>query len=208
VKANAPLIGALILAVSSAMQCIAAPARASLRGRIQQQSEADLRGTARVRDRAVPDAVVWLDAPNAPAARAGGPRAVLDQRNLAFVPHVVIVRVGSTVDFPNNDRVFHNVFSYRDGKRFDLGTYPVGTERQVVFDQPGLSRIFCNIHPGMAAYVMTVDTPYFAHADENGAFTIREAPGGSYTYHAWRPGAAELSGTWASDWGPLSLVWK
>ena len=98
---------------------------------------------------------------------------MLDQRNLSFSPHVLVVRVGTTVDFPNNDRVFHNVFSFRDGKRFDLGMYPVGTMQQVTFDQPGLSRIFCNIHPNMAAYVLTVDSPYFARADESGAFTHR-----------------------------------
>ena len=63
------------------------------------------------------------------------------------------MRVGTTVDFPNNDRVFHNVFSFRDGKRFDLGMYPIGTLRRVTFDKPGLSRLFCNIHPNMAAYV-------------------------------------------------------
>ena len=205
-KANAPLIGALILAVSSAMHGISAPVRAALRGQVQ-QSAADLHGTARVRDRAAIDVVVWLDAPNAPPYDDDAPRPVLDQRNLTFIPHVLIVRVGSTVNFPNNDRVFHNVFSYRDGKRFDLGTYPVGALRQVVFDQPGLSRIFCNIHPGMAAFVMTVDTPFFAHADGNGAFTIRHVPAGRYTYHAWRPGATEVDGTWASESGPLSLVW-
>jgi plastocyanin len=205
VKANAALVGAFILAVSSAMHGITAPVRAALGGEVQ--SAAELHGTARVRDRAAVDAVVWLDASNPPPYDDDAPRPVLDQRNLTFVPHVLIVRVGSTVNFPNNDRVFHNVFSYRDGKRFDLGTYPVGALRQVVFDQPGLSRIFCNIHPGMAAYVMAVDTPYFAHADENGAFTIHNVPAGPHTYHAWRPGADEMRGAWASASGPLSLVW-
>jgi hypothetical protein len=100
------------------------------------------------------------------------------------------------------------VFSYRDGKRFDLGTYPVGALRQVMFDQVGLSRIFCNIHPNMAAYVMTVDTPYFAHADDMGAFTIRHVPAGRYTYHGWRPGAPEVNGTWAPESGALSVVWQ
>jgi plastocyanin len=152
---------------------------------------------------------VWLDAPPAAAApRADAPRVVLDQRNLTFIPHVLVVRVGTTVDFPNNDRVFHNVFSFRDGKRFDLGMYPVGTMRRVLFDQPGLSRIFCNIHPNMAAYVLTVNTPYFARADDTGAFTIAGVPPGTYTYHAWRPGAAaELSGTWTSASGPLLIEW-
>ena len=144
------------------------------------------------------------DSSAAPAA----PRIVLDQRNLAFSPHVLVVRVGTVVDFPNNDRVFHNVFSFRDGKRFDLGMYPVGTVRQVRFDKPGLSRIFCNIHPQMAAYVVVVDTPYFASADRNGAFSIAEVPAGTYTYRAWRPGGPTLTGSFASGSGtPLNVKW-
>ena len=90
-----------------------------------QQSVVDVHGTARAGERPARDTVVWLEAPNAPARPQTG-RVVLDQRNLSFSPHVLVVRVGTTVDFPNNDRVFHNVFSFRDGKRFDLGMYPVG----------------------------------------------------------------------------------
>ena len=130
---------------------------------------------------------------------------VLDQRNLNFSPHVLAVRVGTTVDFPNNDRVFHNVFSFRDGKRFDLGMYPVGTRRRVTFDKPGLSRLFCNIHPNMAGYVMAVNTPYFAVSDESGTFTIPSVAPRTYTYHAWRAGAIELTGTW-SPAGDRKLV--
>ena len=160
-------------------------------------------------DAPVRDTVVWLDAPNAPGPPGrSAARVVLDQRNLTFIPHVLVVRVGTTVDFPNNDRVFHNVFSFRDGKRFDLGMYPVGALRHVVFDQPGLSRIFCNIHPHMAAYVMAVDSPYFARSDDSGAFTIAAVPAGTYTYHAWRPGAAAgLTGTWTPSATPLQVTW-
>jgi len=75
------------------------------------------------------------------------------------------VQGGTKIEFPNNDRVFHNVFSFRDGKRFDLGLYPVGAVKTIPFDRPGLSRVFCNIHPGMAAYIMVVDTPVFAVSD-------------------------------------------
>ena len=137
----------------------------------------DLHGTARVGTHAASNAVVWLDAPNAPRS-TDRRKVVLDQRNLDFSPHVLAVRVGTTVDFPNNDRVFHNVFSFRDGKVFDLGMYPVGALKHVTFDRPGLSRIFCNIHPGMAAYVMAVDSPYFAVSDQSGAFTIAAVPPG------------------------------
>lgn len=167
----------------------------------------DLHGTARSGDRSEPNAVVWLEAPNAPAA-AHAPTPVLDQRNLDFWPHVLAVRVGTVVDFPNNDRVFHNVFSFHDGKRFDLGLYPIGTVRQVTFDHPGLSRIFCNIHPNMAAYVITVETPYFSVSDEKGRFTIASVLPGPYTYHAWRPGRPELTGSAMLEVGKsLDIRW-
>ncbi len=112
----------------------------------------------------------WCGSTRPAAPRRGTPReVVLDQRNLSFTPHVLAVQVGTTVKFPNDDRVFHNVFSFHDGHKFDLGLYPVGAVKQVPFDRPGLSRIFCNIHPKMAAYVMVVDTPYFAVSDQAGA---------------------------------------
>jgi hypothetical protein len=126
-------------------------------------------------------------------------RVVLDQRNLTFTPHVLAVRVGTTVEFPNNDKVFHNVFSFRDGKKFDLGMYPKGMSKRIVFDKPGLARLFCNIHPNMAAYVMAVDTPYFAVSNESGTFSIAGIPPGTYTYHAWRPGGQPLTGSITLD---------
>ena len=166
-----------------------------------------LHGTAHVGTHTAPNVVVWLDAPNLPRS-ADRRTVVLDQRNLDFWPHVLVVRVGTTVDFPNNDRVFHNVFSFRDGKVFDLGMYPVGALKHVTFDRAGLSRIFCNIHPGMAAYVMAVDSPLFAVSDQSGTFTIAEVPSGAYQYHAWRPGAQPLSGKWsATTVAPLAIAW-
>lgn len=138
------------------------------------------------------NAVIWLDAPDAPRPPK---RAVLDQRNLAFTPTVLAVSTGSTVRFPNNDRVLHNVFSFRDGKRFDLGLYPVGQVRDVKFDKPGVSRLFCNIHPGMAAYIVVVDSPYYAVTDHTGKFALSGVPYGQYTYHVWRASAPAVSGT-------------
>jgi plastocyanin len=192
-----PLLTPVLLALS-----IAGAVPANLSG----QAATDLHGTARAGDRLATDTVVWLEAPTAPSPPQG--RVVLDQRNLSFSPGILVVRVGTMVDFPNDDRVFHNVFSFHDGKKFDLGLYPVGTTRRVKFDAPGVSRIFCNIHTAMAAYVMVVDSPFFARADESGAFTIAGVPAGTYTYHAWRPGAAaELDGTWSSASGPLNITW-
>jgi plastocyanin len=168
----------------------------------------DLRGTVSAGGRPEPDAVVWLDAPDADGPRSDTP-VVLDQRSLSFFPRVLAVRAGTTVDLPNNDRVFHNVFSFHDGKRFDLGVYPVGMTKQVRFDKPGLSRIFCNIHPNMAAYVKAVDSPYFAVSDRDGRFTIAAVPEGTYSYHAWRPGRQDLTGsaTLNAD-SLLALQWR
>lgn len=154
----------------------------------------DVRGTTAVGQKPVPDAVVWFDAPGAPRPSLQ-PRVILDQRNLSFYPHVLAVQVGTTVEFPNHDRVFHDVFSFRDAKKFELGLYPVGAVKPVLFDHPGLSRIFCNIHPHMAAYIMVVDTPYFGMSNQTGAFLIPQVPAGPYTYHAWRPGGAILDGS-------------
>jgi plastocyanin len=167
----------------------------------------DVRGSAHSGRGPEVNAVVWLETPNAPRTPQTA-RVVLDQKNLMFSPHVLAVRVGTVVDFPNDDRVFHNVFSFRDGKRFDLGMYPVGTMRTVTFDRPGLSRIFCNIHPQMAAYVMAVDSPYFSTTDQAGAFTIADVPAERYTYRAWRPGGPVLTGSFdPQSAGPLDVEW-
>ena len=167
---------------------------------------AELTGTVQVAGRPAEHAVVWLAASGAPAAPSQ--KVVVDQRNLAFVPHVLAVRVGTTVEFPNNDKVFHNVFSFRAGKKFDLGMYPKGTVKRIVFDKPGLARLFCNIHPNMAAYVMAVDSSYFAVSNDRGTFTIAGVPPGTYTYHAWRAGAQPLTGSIRVDGNtPLAIRW-
>jgi plastocyanin len=169
-------------------------------------SGAELTGTVHVDGRTAEHAVVWLEASGALAAPV--PKVVLDQRNLAFVPRVLVVRVGTTVEFPNNDKVFHNVFSFRDGKKFDLGMYPKGAMKLITFDKSGLSRLFCNIHPNMAAYVMAVDSPYFAVSSQDGTFTIDGVPSGNYTYHAWRPGGQPLTGSVTVDGKtPLEIRW-
>jgi plastocyanin len=151
--------------------------------------------TGRVRTAGAPqkDAVVWLTGGQVPPSAAR--RIVLDQRNMAFLPHVLGVPVGSRVEMPNSDRVFHNVFSFKDGKRFDLGLYPVGTSKVVTFDRPGLSRIFCNIHPTMAAYVLAVESSLVGVSDAEGTFAIPSVAPGRYEYHAWRPGAETMTGS-------------
>jgi plastocyanin len=170
-------------------------------------SAADLSGSVQVAGKPADNVVVWLEIATPPPF-AQTSKVVLDQRNLSFSPQVLVVRVGTTVEFPNNDRVFHNVFSFRDGKKFDLGMYPTGTAKRITFDKPGLARLFCNIHPNMAAYVMAVDTPFYAVSTVDGTFTIANVSAGTYTYHAWRPGGKTLTGSVTVEANrPLELRW-
>ena len=125
----------------------------------------------------------------------GARRVVLDQRNMAFIPRLLVVPVGTTVEMPNSDRVFHNVFSYHNGKRFDLGLYPAGTRKVVTFDQPGVSRIFCNIHPTMAAYVVAVPSSRYAVTDADGRFVIDGVDAGPRPIRCGGPAAEPHAGT-------------
>ena len=112
-------------------------------------------------------------------------RPRLVQRNKSFDPHVLVVPVGSSVEFPNQDPFFHNVFSLFEGKRFDLGLYEAGTTRNVVFDKPGISYIFCNIHSEMSAVVIAVSSPYYGISDAHGRVAIPHVPPGRYTLKIW-----------------------
>ena len=131
--------------------------------------------------------VVWLTpagvvadlAPPAPM------HAVLTQKNKAFEPHLLVITRGSSVEFPNRDPWFHNVFSLFNGKRFDLGLYESGTSRSVRFDREGVSYIFCNIHPEMGAVVLALNTPYYGISGENGVVALHNVPAGSYRLNVW-----------------------
>src|SRR5271165_291717 len=141
--------------------------------------------------------VVWL-APMSTGtngtAGAAPMHAVLQQKNKTFEPHLLVVTKGSTVDFPNRDPWFHNVFSLFNGKRFDLGLYEAGSTRTVHFDREGISYIFCNIHPEMSAVVVVLSSSYFAIPNKQGEFSIWGVPPGRYTLHIWNENAlpAEL----------------
>ncbi len=109
----------------------------------------------------------------------------LTQHNKSFEPHLLVVPVGAVVQFPNRDPFFHNVFSLFEGKRFDLGLYEAGTSRNVSFDRPGVSYIFCNIHAEMSAVVIALDTPYFGVSNRKGEVVIPQVPAGRYTMRLW-----------------------
>jgi plastocyanin len=135
--------------------------------------------------------VVFLEtAPRGAFEAAERPRARLDQRNEAFHPYVLAIMAGTTVDFPNNDRTYHNVFSYSKPRRFDLGRYPQGESKSVRFDTPGIVRVFCDIHAHMSAYILVFAHPYFAATDADGRYQIAGVPPGTYTLSVWTDGEA------------------
>jgi plastocyanin len=142
----------------------------------------------------LPGTVIWLTPlpgtatdPAFAAASAPG-HLQLVQKNKSFEPHILVVPAGSSVAFPNRDPFFHNVFSLFEGKRFDLGLYEAGTTRIVRFDRPGISYIFCNIHPEMSAVVIALATPLYAIATADGQLSIANVPFGRYTLHIWSEG--------------------
>ena len=112
-------------------------------------------------------------------------RFQLVQKNKRFIPHLLIVPVGAVVEFPNHDPFFHNVFSLFEGKRFDLGLYEGGASRAITFNKPGVSYIFCNIHPEMSAVIVVLEYPYYAVSNAAGEVTINSVPAGRYQVNVW-----------------------
>ena len=134
------------------------------------------------------NAVVWLNPvggqPSAPVS-SRRQSATLLQKNKTFSPHLLIVQVGTAVEFPNKDPFFHNVFSLFEGKRFDLGLYEAGSTRNVSFDRPGISYIFCNIHAEMSAVVIALQTPYYGISNAKGELLLPQVAPGRYVMHMW-----------------------
>ncbi len=138
-------------------------------------------------------AVVWLTGDSLPSLTSVSPVPKIAQKDQMFQPSVLAISVGSTVEFPNLDPYFHNVFSYSKTKKFDLGRYEQGKSKPVTFDKPGLVKIFCEIHYSMRAYLHVLATPYFAVSDEHGAFSIAGVKPGIYTLHVWQENQPDLT---------------
>lgn len=142
----------------------------------------------------ISNVVIYLDAPGPPQGPVASPaRAVrMEQRHESFVPHVLPILKGSTVEFPNGDPIYHNVFSLSKAASFDLGRYPRGTSRFVRFDEPGMVKVFCHIHADMSAVILVLDGPFFTSPDPGGAFEIRGIPPGTYGVNAWHERARPI----------------
>jgi plastocyanin len=149
-----------------------------------------IKGKVKVKGLRTPaDIVVYLTKAPAPDIDLSKAKFVMDQQNLEFIPHVLPIPVGSTVLFPNNDKVDHNVFSMSRTKKFNLGSYKPGESQTVLFDKPGIVEVRCDVHAEMAAYILVMKNPYFAVTDKQGNFEIPDA---GYLKHAGLEEIADL----------------
>jgi plastocyanin len=146
------------------------------------------KGGRKARD--LSEVVIYVDGVRAPPRPA---RATMMMKGKSFTPHVMVVQVGATVEFPNQDSIFHNVFSLSGENRFDLDLYKRPKSGSWTFQHPGLVRVYCNIHPQMSAVILVRDNPYFTRAAQDGAFVIEEVPAGQYTLRAWHERAGDVA---------------
>ena len=138
------------------------------------------------------ETLVWLEpAAGARLARRAAPvNVTMTTRGKMLIPHVLAIPVGSTVNFPNEDPISHNLFSLSSPNQFDLGLYRAGAGKSHTFAAPGIVSVYCNVHPNMSSVIHVLNTPYYAFADANGNFSIPDVPAGRYDLIAWN----EMSG--------------
>jgi plastocyanin len=136
------------------------------------------------------EVVVYVDGVRAPPRSA---HATMAMKGKNFIPRMVVVPVGGTVDFPNQDSIFHNVFSLSGENRFDLDLYKRPKSGSWTFQHPGLVRVYCNIHPQMSAVVLVRDNPYYTRPSPDGTFVLEEVPAGQYTLRAWHERAGDVA---------------
>jgi plastocyanin len=137
--------------------------------------------------------VIWLEplSGTQPLPKAEPLRLQMVQKNKTFSPHIMAIPLGSTVEFPNSDPIFHNAFSNYNGQIFDLALYPPGTSRKVTFEREGIVRVFCNIHSSMSAVIVVLRTPFYAVSNRDGSFEIDQVPEGSYRLGVYYERATE-----------------
>jgi hypothetical protein len=160
--------------------------------------------------------VVFIDGPvNGAPVWPKPSRAAIVQKNLQFSPAMLAIPRDTSVSFPNQDSEFHNVFSYSKSKRFDLGRYPKGESKSVLFDKPGIVKIYCEVHPWMRAAVLVLENPFYALVSEDGTFSIQGIPAGHYDLMVWnidfgskRVGVDVLAGKSSELLVPLSGMFE
>lgn len=217
-KTVAAMLGAALIA--GTLPTVSAQSGSGIRGRLdirrlekptERRPDVAAPGAGGPRD--LPDlrrGVVYLEsAPRSAFDEREPARAVMDQRNERFVPHVLAVMVGSVVEFPNSDLTYHNVFSLSRAKRFDLGRYAAGKSKSVRMDRPGVVRVFCDIHSHMSAFVLVLNHPFFDVTDTDGRFELPALPAGTYTVVGWYEGEARVSSpvvVQPGNWSEVDLV--
>jgi plastocyanin len=146
----------------------------------------------------VSETVVYVDGAR---GRLPAQKAVVTMKSKAFHPRLTVIPVGGTVEFPNEDPIYHNVFSVSGENRFDLDLYKRPKSGSRTFEHPGIVRVFCNIHPQMSAIIVVRDNPFFTRADDQGRFRIEGVPAGQYRLKAWheRGGETEAEITVSAD---------
>ena len=151
-----------------------------------------IKGTITIGGRPTSDVVVSVDGlpderVKAQLLNLKAKQVVMDQRDVQFIPRVLAVPVGSTVNFLNNDKTFHNVFSPSEAKKFDLGLYSPGRSRSVTFEKPGVVKILCHVHPHMEAFIVVKQYPFFGVTDSRGNYQLDNVPLGKYRLEMWHP---------------------
>ena len=169
---------ALLPALLLALAAPATPQGGELRGTLQLTQDGR-------RVQGAQEAVVYYTPATAPRRAATPPVFEMATQRKEFRPRTLVVPVGAKVRFPNQDPILHNVFSVSGGNAFDLGLLPKGPGKEATFREPGLVRVFCNVHQSMTAYVLVLDTPYSASPDAAGAFELSGLPPGNGTLSVW-----------------------
>jgi hypothetical protein len=170
----------LLLTAAVAALLLAADASAgSLSGRVSFQ-------TKRGQNPAVNETLVWLEPQgNVRVTKPAPARYQMITRGKLLIPHVLAIPLGSTVEFPNDDPISHNLFSLSTANGFDLGLYRKGSGKAHKFDTPGIVNVYCNVHPNMSAVIHVMPTPYYTFADGSGVYTFGDVPSGRYRLVAW-----------------------
>lgn len=178
----------LLWFIFSNLVCSAALSAATLSGQVE---IADSREASVSKQKDYSGVIVWLEQKSTSPQSTTPGTFTMVQKNKKFTPHVLVIPVGSTVDFPNSDPIFHNAFSNFSGQPFDTGLYPPGTSQKIRFRREGVVRVFCNIHSNMSAVIIVLNTPYYARTQKDGSFKLNGVAPGEYKLKVWHERSAE-----------------